>query len=72
METFKGFNRMRLIDTCHDCKDRYPACHDHCEKYKKAKEKYREQTSIIKQAKQRIMDIDRFHGDAVYKSKKFH
>lgn len=25
---------------CQNCPDRYPGCHDHCEKYKAAKEKH--------------------------------
>ena len=25
---------------CKDCPDRYPGCHDNCEKYKAAKEKH--------------------------------
>lgn len=28
---------MNHITVCRDCTGRYPACHDHCEKYKQAK-----------------------------------
>ena len=26
------------ITVCRDCKERYPACHDYCEKYKEQKQ----------------------------------
>ena len=48
---FKGFNKIRIIDTCHNRTERYLGCHDHCERYKAAKEKYLEQTRIIKKTK---------------------
>jgi len=28
---------MSLIKCCKDCKDRHPACHDFCERYRKEK-----------------------------------
>ena len=31
---------MNYIRCCKDCKERYPACHDKCERYIKEKEAY--------------------------------
>lgn len=69
-DTFRGFNRARIMETCRNCQERYPACHDYCKRYKDAKAEYQEQTSIIKQAQKRMMDIDSFHYEAVVKTKK--
>lgn len=31
---------MATIFTCKGCPDRYPGCHDHCDKYKREKAEY--------------------------------
>ena len=38
---------MEKIRVCKDCEDRYPACHDSCEKYKEAKERLQEQKDLV-------------------------
>lgn len=30
------------VESCRGCTERYPACHDHCEKYITARKKYDE------------------------------
>ena len=35
------FNESAFKAPCKDCKDRHRACHDSCEKYKKARELWR-------------------------------
>ena len=39
---------------CKDCPDRFPACHDHCPKYKA----YKEEREAYKAAKRAERDID--------------
>lgn len=42
---------MTKINSCYECKDRHPACHDHCKRYQEAKEEYLEKTRKIKHEK---------------------
>lgn len=35
------------IVVCRDCQERYPACHDHCEKYKQAREELLAEKELI-------------------------
>ena len=35
------------INTCKDCKERRPACHDTCERYKKRIEEYRKEKDML-------------------------
>ena len=44
--------------TCLNCQDRYPACHDSCEKYQSARKAWDERQEIIREAKRerRIYD----------------
>lgn len=48
---------MQKITVCKDCPDRYPACHDRCEKYIQAKKDLQERKDMILKAMQK---------DAVY------
>lgn len=50
MDKFKPYNRS-VVGSCKDCEDRYPACHDTCEKYQKAKEESEERKQRILKAK---------------------
>ena len=47
-----------ISECCRYCTDRYPACHDHCEKYLDARDKWETHKSHIKAAKE--------EGDALY------
>lgn len=53
---------MQHIKVCRDCTERYPACHDYCEKYKQAKEKLQAEKTLIFQNKSKdaiYMDYNR-------------
>jgi hypothetical protein len=50
LEKFSWYNRS-VITSCRDCKERYPACHDTCEKYQNAKRERDEQLLAIEKAK---------------------
>ena len=56
--------------TCLNCENRYPACHDSCEKYLTAKAKFEEQKKIIKTAKEEFLAVDAFKRDVISKTKK--
>ena len=43
---------MNISTVCKECFDRYPGCHDHCDKYKQAKEDFDNRKKIIFKAKQ--------------------
>lgn len=47
-----------------ECKERYPGCHDHCEKYQTIKEKnLKEHDKIVKEkAKDKRADAAKFAG----------
>lgn len=38
------------IGCCLDCQERYPGCHDHCERYQDASEKWRAFKQQVKEA----------------------
>lgn len=50
----------KSINTCKDCKDRYPACHDHCEKYQNALAEWKEKKQSIKHNKRMYRQYDGF------------
>lgn len=41
---------LNTIGTCKDCKERYPACHDHCERYLTAKKEIIERKMAYRKA----------------------
>lgn len=41
---------------CMNCKDRYPGCHDHCEKYQKIKQKHDKAKNRNNEARYYVMD----------------
>ena len=55
---------MQKITVCKDCPDRYPACHDRCDKYQEAKRKVQEEKEKLLTA----MKNDAVYAD--YKRKK--
>lgn len=66
---WKNFGR-GITETCYQCEDRYPACHDHCEKYITAKREWFEKQKIAKEAKHKALLTYQHHFDAVRKSKR--
>lgn len=55
-----------MIDTCLNCKDRKPSCHDSCEKYLKAK---RVQEEVNKKHRE-FMDGYGFDGSLAFRIRK--
>ena len=55
---------------CKDCEDRFPACHDVCATYLKAKAEYEKQKEIINEARQKQRDYNKFHIERVIKTKR--
>ncbi len=41
----------RIDQTCIDCKERYEACHDHCEKYQEAVKKWKAYKDMVYRGK---------------------
>ena len=39
---------MKQYRACHKCTDRYPACHDHCEKYQQELQEHIAEYRMIK------------------------
>ena len=58
------------IHCCYNCTERYPACHDHCERYLQEKAEYHKATSTINKAKAATRDIDNHHFNAVVRNYK--
>lgn len=58
-----------ILSTCKDCTDRYPACHDKCEKYKEAKAKWTEQQQKIREEKQKVSAVHKYQVEAVLRMK---
>ena len=47
-----GNSRKSISGCCKFCEDRYPGCHDHCEKYQTARKELDDYNAQIRQAKQ--------------------
>lgn len=57
-----------MIDSvCKDCEERYPACHDHCEKYLTAKSKFEKNKAIVHKAKKTDRDFQRYYVELTRK-----
>lgn len=69
---YRGFNRQRITESCKDCQDRHPACHDHCERYKEAKKQWDERKEVIKAARDKAREIDLYQKSAVQRMRKSH
>lgn len=53
---------------CYQCEDRYPACHDKCEKYQKSKADWVEKQEFIRNEKKKAWAYDEYHRGRVIKS----
>lgn len=52
-------NKKRTLTPCLDCPDRFPACHDHCERYQLWKEDHeRKRAEARKQENQEIVGYE--------------
>lgn len=53
-----------MIDSvCKDCEERYPACHDHCEKYLTAKSEFEKSREIVRKAKKTDRDFQKYYAE---------
>ena len=59
-----------ITETCYQCEDRHPACHDHCEKYLSAKEQWKERQERTKRAKEEFFISYQQHVDAIRRTKR--
>ena len=46
----------RIGSCCKDCKERYPACHDTCDKYKEALDEWTAYKRMVKAAKEDVYE----------------
>ena len=70
MSNHPYWNTTTVNSCCYECKERFPACHDVCATYLKAKAEREEKMRVIKEAKAKQKRIDSFHYDQVLKRKK--
>ena len=56
----------KIINTCMDCEDRHPACHDTCEKYQAAKAEHEKRKQAIRDAS----EFDIYKAKIIRKTKK--
>ena len=61
--------KYRSINTCKDCPDRYPACHDKCEKYQDALAEWIEQKRTIRHEKHLHLEYDKFKINAMNRNR---
>ena len=59
-----------IKSVCYECKDRYPACHDSCEKYSEAKAEFEERKEKIRTEREKFKEIDIYHLEAVRRTRK--
>ena len=50
--------RSRIDNTCRGCTERRPACHDHCDRYQKAKKEWDEYREEVKHNKRLAIEIE--------------
>lgn len=55
---------------CKDCQERFPACHDVCVTYLKAKAEWQERQELIREAKKKAKLMDGYHFERVEKVRK--
>ena len=58
-----------IRNVCFECQDRYPACHDTCEKYVEAKAEYEERKAKVKTERDKYKEIDLYHLQAVRRTR---
>ncbi len=52
---------MSIKTVCKDCEERYPACHDHCEKYKNAKTEYENIKRLVRKERKKEVDFLKYY-----------
>ena len=56
--------------TCKDCPDRYPGCHDKCEKYQAENEIHKARLAAKREADTIRRNLDQQYADGVRRAKK--
>ena len=64
-QIFKGMKA-----PCRGCGERYPGCHDHCERYQEASTKWEEYKMRIRKVKHLYREADAFKIEGTIRSKK--
>ena len=57
------------IGCCFECPERHPACHDTCEKYKEARQRWLEERHYINQARSREINYRDFKVQNICKTR---
>ena len=57
-----------ISECCRYCKDRYPACHDFCDKYLEAQEQWNEHKRKVKAMKENEYDL--YKAEAIKKQRR--
>ena len=72
MGSWGGFriNGKQIGACCRDCKDKFPACHDVCEKFQKAQSEWEEKKKQIEDAKKEHKVYDDYHYQSIGKCRK--
>lgn len=65
-----NYNKTAAVTCCHDCKERFPACHDVCVTYLKEKEAWEEWRRQIREVKDQERIFDKHHYNQVIKRRK--
>ena len=60
------------VAPCKECMERYPACHDRCEKYGKWKQELDARRNTIYTAARKEWQVSIFKRDIITKMKKSH
>lgn len=56
-----------LSDCCRQCTERYPACHDHCEKYLDARKEWE---THKRRSREMYDEYDEYKAEAISKMKR--
>lgn len=65
-----GGREFKSINTCRDCPDKHPGCHDHCEKYQSALAEWKEKKAAVKHAKRLYKQYDDFRVESLARFRK--
>lgn len=67
----RSYQRSAVKGCCKDCQERFPACHDVCATYLKAKAEYEQEKEIIKESRQKFYNYANFHYERVSETKRY-
>lgn len=64
MREYKGRIYRGMNSPCKECPDRYEACHDYCEKFQEAHEKWEAYRELTRKNKKKAQEYDSFRINA--------